>query len=464
MEPSVIDLFEKDNILHFTINNINVSFINALRRVILSDIPTIVIRTTPYEKNDVAIEVNTSIFHNEILKHRLSCIPIFHINKLLLNELLYIPSDKLLEELADYVVEVNVVNNTEQVIYVTTGDFKIKYLKTNKYLDESVVSKVFPKNEITQHFIEFCKLKPKYSENIVGEQLTLTAKLSVGSASENGSFNIVSLCSYSCTLDNFAIDKAKQEKLDELQSKYTDDKEIEYLITDWLLLDAKRIVIPDSFDFRIKTLGVFTNYEIIIKAIKIIIYRLLEIKNIYTTQNDLIINSINTVENCYDIILKTEDYTIGKVLEYSLYELYYNTTKTLTFCGFKKPHPHIDESIIRIAFNSPVEKTLIIEYITSAADYAIEYFKKLLPNFGELNPDELETLNKAIPLIKINSTPQTTGQFLGQAPMSQASMSQASMSQAPSQAPMSQASMSQASMSQASMSQAPSQAPMSQAE
>jgi hypothetical protein len=41
MEPSVIDLFEKDNILHFTINNINVSFVNALRRVILSDIPTI---------------------------------------------------------------------------------------------------------------------------------------------------------------------------------------------------------------------------------------------------------------------------------------------------------------------------------------------------------------------------------------------------------------------------------------
>jgi DNA-directed RNA polymerase alpha subunit len=406
MEPSVIDLFEKDNILHFTINNINVSFVNALRRVILSDIPTVVIRTTPYEKNDAAIEINTSIFHNEILKHRLSCIPIFHINKLFkesFNELLSIPSEKLLEELADYVVEVNVVNNSEQVVYVTTGDFKIKYLKTNKYLDESTVGKVFPKNEITQHFIEFCKLKPKYSENIAGEQLKFTAKLSLGTASENGSFNVVSLCTYSCTLDNFAIDKAKQEKLDELQSKYTDDKEIEYLITDWLLLDAKRIVVPNSFDFKIKTLGVFTNYEIIIKAIKIIISRLLEIKNIYKTQNDLIINSINTVENCFDIILKTEDYTIGKILEYSLYELYYNTTKTLTFCGFKKPHPHIDESIIRIAFNSPVEKPLIIEYILSATDYAIDYYKKLLPNFGELNPDEVDVLNKAIPLIRINT-------------------------------------------------------------
>ena len=170
MEPAVIDIFEKDNILNFTIYNINVSFVNALRRVILSDIPTIVIRTMPYEKNDVSMEINTSLFHNEILKHRLSCIPIYHIDKMLLNELLYIPSNELLQELSDYVVEVNVVNDTEQILFITTGDFNVKNLKTNKYLDESVVSKIFPKNSISQHYIEFCKLKPKYSETIPGEQ------------------------------------------------------------------------------------------------------------------------------------------------------------------------------------------------------------------------------------------------------------------------------------------------------
>jgi len=430
MEPAVIDLFEKDSILNFTIYNINVSFVNALRRVILSDIPTIVIRTSPYEKNDVSMEINTSLFHNEILKHRLSCIPIYHIDKMLLNELFYVPSSELLQELSDYAVEVNVLNDTEQVLFITTGDFNVKNLKTNKYLDESVVSKIFPKNAISQHYIEFCKLKPKYSETMPGEQLKFTAKFSVGSASENGSFNVVSLCSYSCTLDTFAIDKAKQEKLEELQSKYTDETEINYLLTDWLNLDAKRIVIPNSFDFKIKTLGVFTNYEIIIKAIKIIIYRLNVIKEIYNAQNDLITNSINTIEHCFDITLKTEDYTIGKILEYSLYELYYLGNKTLTYCGFKKPHPHIDESIIRIAFNTSVDKSVIVTYLTAAAEFAITYFKKLLPNFGELNPDEVESLKNAIPLIKNPLSQQAMSQqAMSQQAMSQQAMSQQAMSQ-----------------------------------
>ena len=58
MEPSVLDMITRDDILTFTISNINVSFANAIRRVILSDIPTVVIRTFPYEKNDAIFEIN----------------------------------------------------------------------------------------------------------------------------------------------------------------------------------------------------------------------------------------------------------------------------------------------------------------------------------------------------------------------------------------------------------------------
>ncbi len=35
---------------------------------------------------------------------------------------------------------------------------------------------------------------------------------------------------------------------------------------------------------------------------------------------------------------------------YFLYKTYYIENKSLTFCGFRKPHPHINKSIIRIAF------------------------------------------------------------------------------------------------------------------
>ena len=59
MEPSVMNIYEKNNILYFTLSNTNVSYANALRRTILSNIPTVVIRTFPYEKNDANFSTNT---------------------------------------------------------------------------------------------------------------------------------------------------------------------------------------------------------------------------------------------------------------------------------------------------------------------------------------------------------------------------------------------------------------------
>ena len=63
-------------ILKFTLSDINVSLANAIRRTILSDIPTVIFKTFPYEKNQATIYINTSRLNNEILKQRLGCIPI----------------------------------------------------------------------------------------------------------------------------------------------------------------------------------------------------------------------------------------------------------------------------------------------------------------------------------------------------------------------------------------------------
>ena len=383
MEPSVMDMNEQDNLLKFTISGINVSFANALRRTILSDIPTVVIRTFPYEKNDANFEINTTRFNNEILKQRLSCIPIF-IKDLGIN-------------LEDYLLEIDVKNTYDQIIYVTTADFKIKNLKTDKYLSEDTLSQIFPPNPISKQYIDFCRLKPAYSEDSQGEHIKLSAKITIGTAKENGSFNVVSTCSYGNTPDVYAIDQAKQIKLEELQSKYSSDEDVKYDLTDWINLDAKRIFIQDSFDFKVKSLGVFSNTEIVIKAIKIIIEKLFKLKEIYSTSNNLINPSENTIENCFDITLNNEDFTIGKIIEYSLYQLYYIGDKTLTFCGFNKPHPHLNTSIIRVAFTTEVDKPTIVTYINNSVDFAITYFKKLLPHFGELNPDEAVAIKSSIP-------------------------------------------------------------------
>jgi DNA-directed RNA polymerase alpha subunit len=76
MGSKVTDIKEEDGLLSFTISNIDVSYVNGIRRTILSDIPVVVFKTTPYEENKCNIFINTSRLNNEIVKQRLSCIPI----------------------------------------------------------------------------------------------------------------------------------------------------------------------------------------------------------------------------------------------------------------------------------------------------------------------------------------------------------------------------------------------------
>ena len=364
MDPQILDLIQENNILKFTLNNINVSYANAIRRVILSDIPTVVFKTFPYEKNDAIFHINTSRLNNEILKQRLSCIPI-HIADLEM-------------PLEDYIIEIDVQNNTDTILYITTDDFKIKNQKTNTYLNTIDQRDIFPPNKITNSYIDFCRLRPKISENIPGEQLKLSCKFSIGTAKENGSFNVVSTCAYRYTLDYNAIEDTKIIKEEELKIKYSEEADIKYHLQDWENLDAKRIYIPDSFDFIIESLNVYTNTYIITIAISIIINRLTTIIELYSSKTNLIINSEVTIPNCFDIILENEDYTIGNILEYTLYKMYYLDQKTINFCGFRKPHPHINISIIRLAFTTPTEKAKVIEYITNSATIAIQLYQKIL--------------------------------------------------------------------------------------
>ena len=75
--PEITSIVEKNEILTFNLSKTNVSFVNALRRTILSDIPVACCITSPYEKNKCNITTNTTRLNNEILKQRLSCIPVF---------------------------------------------------------------------------------------------------------------------------------------------------------------------------------------------------------------------------------------------------------------------------------------------------------------------------------------------------------------------------------------------------
>ena len=370
MNPFITLNAEENDVLSFTISGVNVSLANAIRRTILSDIPLLVFKTTPYEENKANIIKNTSRLNNEIIKQRLSCIPI-HV--------------KDYEDFPykNYLLEVNVENNTDDILYITTKDFMIKDIATGKYIDESKRSEIFPSNSYTSYYIDFVRLRPKISDEIPGEQLHLTCEFSIGTAKEDGMFNIVSTCSYGFTVDEDAKNSVLAKKQQEWKNEGKHAEEIQFESQNWNLLDGMRITKQDSFDFVIQTIGIYTNNEILDKACDILITKLNELDTLIEKDELKIVNSLNTMSNCFDIILENEDYTIGKVIEYMLYSKFYET-KILKYCGFKKMHPHDPDSIIRLAYADAIDKSTIKGNLKECIDSAKNVYMKTKKEFLKL--------------------------------------------------------------------------------
>jgi DNA-directed RNA polymerase subunit L len=368
MNPHIELLSNKDDMLSFTLSNVNVSLANAIRRTILSDIPILVFRTAPYEENKANIITNTTRLNNEIIKQRLSCIPIH------MKDVEHFPFQ-------NYLMEVEVENITDTTMFVTTEHFTIKDIVSGKVLDQNKTREIFPPNDYTGNFIDFVRLRPKVFEEmpgskIPGEKIHLTCEFSIGSAREDGCFNVASTCSYGFTVDTVARDTLLQKRIQGWKNEGKKDKEIEFETKNWLLLEGMRVYKKDSFDFTIESIGIYSNYELVDKACDILIGRLDDLDTLIEKDELEITSSLNTLANSFDIVLENDDYTIGKVIEYFLYNKFYET-EILTFCGYKKMHPHDPQSIIRISYKDAVEKSTIKGHVKECVESGKQVYMKI---------------------------------------------------------------------------------------
>jgi DNA-directed RNA polymerase subunit L len=368
MDPRISNLIEENGTLKFTLTECNMSIANALRRIIVSDIPTFVFRTYPYNENKAEIRHNTTRLHNEIIKQRLSCIPI-HIQDMGF-------------PYKDYVIELDIKNETDNIVYITTRDFKIKNIVTERYSSESEVRQIFPPCPITGDYIEFARLQPKLSENIDGERLALRCAFDIGTAGQDGAFNVISTCAYECTPDVEKANQAWAEKEKAFKKEDMNEEDIEFEKKNWFLLEAKRFYVENSYDFVIESVGVFDNMEILTKACDIMIKKCEAFMYDLEHGNVVIVPSETTLKNGFDITLKNEDYTLGKVIEFYLYQNNFIGDKSVSFCGFRKPHPHSLDSLIRIAFHNPIEVVGVSGYLQGATANAIQAYKQIMSQLG----------------------------------------------------------------------------------
>lgn len=366
MNPILQSPSEENDIYRFTLAKINVSIANALRRTILNDIPTVVMRTETYQDNKCKIEVNTGRLHNELLKQRLSSIPVHISNE---KEMATFPEE--------YILNIDVKNDGDTIKIITTEDFQIIHKESGKQMTREEVRTIFPPDPLTLAYIDFARLRPKIGDTIPGEHIKLSCEFSIATVGVNSMFNVVSKCSYGNTIDTNKVEEAWEKIHQKSIAEDMTKEEIEYKKRNFYLLDAQRTFIPDSYDFVIQTVGVFDNKYIIKKACRVLKEKFNTMIQLVESDAIPIGISETTMENSYDITLENEDYTIGKVLEYILYETFYENNQLLNFCGFKKFHPHDTFSKIRLAYLKSTDKHLVREHLKQASLEAIAVFEKI---------------------------------------------------------------------------------------
>ena len=359
----ISNLKEENGLLTFTIYNVDVCYVNGIRRTIIADIPTISFKTTPYEENNATIVANTSGLTNEIIKHRLSCIPV-HLNYL---------EDTIPFE--DYLLEIDVDNTTDTEIMVTTRDFKILNAKTNEYLEDGQVKQIFPPfippDGSGEYYIDFVRLRPKLSDEIPGQKIKLNCKFSVNTAREDAVYNVTSTCAHGCTPHVEEMEQQLEIRKQKWKDEGKTEDEIRFEAANWKLLEGMRYTINRSFDFILESIGIYSNERIFIEGCNIIERKLVALSQATKEDEVEIKASDNTLENCYDITLANEDYTIGYILDYEFRTIFYRDLRVVNYVGFKKLHPHDTDSLLRISLEEKHKgittiKTMLIGVIDEA--------------------------------------------------------------------------------------------------
>ena len=352
----------------FRISHIDVSLANAIRRVLLSDIPVAIIRT---DKTGIAMGTNTSRYHDQFVQQRLGCIPVF------IKQLDLLPGK--------YQVSLDMSNRTDELMLVTTEHFKIIDKSTGEFLDEAAMqerfqrSTFFPKNDKSGDNILFAYLAARVNPQTPPATMQFVAEFGIATAKEDSRYNVTSSCAFMNTIDTRAATTKRNETRDDLMKLKADnkitDEEIQFRLRNFDALDAQRIFVANSFDFTVKSIVAFSSEELVALACTILYKRFAAIRD--SPQDKIIVKQALTTMDAYDVVLLDEDQTIGNILTYYLFKTHYEGDKILNYCAFTKIHPHDTSSTIRLSFAAKVDNNAIISVVGEACALAMEVYKVL---------------------------------------------------------------------------------------
>ena len=320
------------NSLRFEINNTSndfkISFTNALRRIILSDITTWAL-----DENKIEFIENNSLLNNEFLKHRLSLIPFNNEN------------DKVNYE--NLVISCSVKNESEDIKSIYVSDFEIY----DEILDEHYDIKDF----VEHTNILFAKLQNN-------EHFTFNAHFNNSSSYEGNKKQCgaqhccVSTCIVTFKHDeNIVKNTLKSVEKDEKDSFIINNKEKMYKKTD--------MGNPDVLEINVESIGFYEVKNILKKALFIMGEKI----NSYQDK----LKDFEFTNGFYILNLENENATLG-----NLVSSYINDEKEILFSGYIIEHPLYENVIFKI--KTELNKDDLIKLIIKNNNYLKEIINKLI--------------------------------------------------------------------------------------
>jgi len=403
--------------VEFEVGNIQTSMANAIRRLMIAEVNSVGFRTEPYEACQIKIIENDTPLHNQFVLHRLSMIPI-HVAK----------PEKF--DVDDYVFIIDVVNDTNSIITITTEDFKIKRISTNKFLAKEEVKRFFPPNPITGDYITINRLRPKYfvpsktlSKEVVDEmgkvftkktddimKFHIEGKASISNCKDNGHYSPSSCATYINTINpekaRLGLKTYIDKEIENAKNNEVTPMTKEQLTRRFDLTEKARYFYtnnkeePNVFTFKIETVGVIPPLIIFHRSIDILKSKINNfISNLVNKNEDIItINPSSQLISGYDIIINYEDDTLGNIIQTHLCLLFADyllskEKRKLQFIGYKRPHPLEKHIILAIqGTNNDSIETLISEVIKPGCIQIIKVLNKI--------QDELEGTQQFITELK----------------------------------------------------------------
>ena len=348
-------------------NGLHPSIVNAIRRTLLSDIPTLGYRTEINNKDIIIVKNNTSL-HNEFLEQRISLIP------------LYIDPETYQKQ---YLFHLKIIDNNspEPIMKITAKDFNLYPLKkeTNieelkeqtdidiskydldtplPYKDKVRVFKPYKYNG-EDYFVPITEIKK--SSSSIKQELELWAVPRVSAAYEDASWQAVSCATYSFKKDDDLFQNIIKEKL-ELNNVSEDDKE-DY-IKMLTISDSERYFFRDKntnaywYNFKIESNHFSSPKELFIKACQIIIDQLEIIKNelpklTHETKEESILR-LTFNNNIYTLEINQMNDTLGNIIQ-SYISMELIDESEFEVCGYKCIHPLENITQFNISLEDKVE-------------------------------------------------------------------------------------------------------------